>query len=187
MSNISEQRGAQISDDIGFIESALSNPDFAGCTLEYYPTITKLYENGGKITVPKNVFMNIYNVLSKQFVNMSHHQTVEYTHRNMKLILSENGKEYLQCAQVGYFIGTGLVIVNKENRIDPNKFPIIGEYNDVSKRDYSVFHLKNVKIQTICENNSQYPIKIITECNPDNKNHVVENMKNIRELIYVIQ
>lgn len=169
--------------DLDIIGNILDQPIYCDGTIEYYPKIQKMYKNVGRIAMDENVFKSINGILGKKYLGVTSYKTYEYTHRDKKLILYETDSEYIKYHQLGHTIGDGLIVIYRKERIDPNKFPIINEYNDVVEKDNMTYHLKNITIESIQENTNVFYIKVVFDCNSMNKKQIMRELKGLISLL----
>ena len=87
---------------------------------------------------------------------------IEYIHREKKLIVDDTGnREYMTIQQKFHSLcefknkthdtNSALIVVSKIEYIDPNKFPILNKYHDVSKKSMKIYDDKYIAINVISE------------------------------------
>lgn len=128
------------------IDRICLSSDMTGCVINYYPHIIKQYTNGGKF---KNENFNELKIFTK---NLVEEITTEYIYKNKKMIVDANGNKEFQCIQQKTcFMNNGLYEVLNIEFIDPNKFPILNKYYDVSKKHVYKYLDKYVTVSLINE------------------------------------
>lgn len=157
------------------ISNLFDNDDLDGCTVEYYPHIEMKYNFGGSL---KNEKFDKYKINMKS----TEEQLVEYIFRDKKLTISEDEtREYSMTQQKQNIIKDGLFIVSKIECIDPNRFPILNEYYDISKKNITKFEFKYITLLFVREKNINY-IKITFQLFTDKLKKETYKRKTIRDI-----
>lgn len=172
------------------IKEILLNPNLYGCIVEYYPHIIKLYDMGGQIKTENLSTFTIsnYSIMSDTIT--------EYIHREKKMIVHESDnnqlccdREYLNIQQKHNMLTTeGLFIVSRIEHIDPNKFPILNKYYDITKKKIKTFRNKYISVSIINETehfDEQY-IKLSFGVN-NNEQYINSVLRHVKGVIALLQ
>lgn len=155
------------------IETIFSIKENQDCEIDYYPHIIKQYENGGRF-VQEN-FSKIDFDDTKEIT--------EYIFRNKKLIVNKMGdREYNIEHQKMTILADGLYVVTKVECIDPNKFPVLHKYYDISHKIIHSKEYKYITISYIQEDDLQY-IKLSFPVDTENMKKIIKQLKDVREII----
>jgi hypothetical protein len=131
------------------IEQIFQKQELDGCTVEYYPHIFLNYTTGGTFKNENISELKINNAY------ITDDNVTEYIHREKKMIIHNNGdREYFNIKQKYNDISkdAGLFIVSKIECIDPNKFPILSQYYDISNKIIKSYDYRYINISLIKEN-----------------------------------
>jgi hypothetical protein len=164
------------------INNIFQTPDLENCTVEYYPHVIVQYKQGG-------VFKN--ENITKLDIKKSYETTdtiTEYVHREKKFIVHKNGdREYLKIQQKINHLSqeNGLFVVSKIECIDPNKFPVLSQYYDISKKTIKMYDGKYTTTSIITEDDLTY-IKLSFSIVYDDI-MCKKIIKNLKELISLLQ
>lgn len=171
------------------IEELFTREDLIGCTVDYYPHIVKQYENGGTLKNENNVSINC------KPTRIICDTATEYVYGWMKMIIhDDHTREYLSSMCKDHKITDGLYIVSKIDCIDPNKFPILCKYYDISTKISKIYYDKYVTLQIINEqwcdgkneqkNNATYiKISFQIENGEQYKRGVIRHIKEVISLL----
>lgn len=168
--------------DIEIISKTLDDPKYENCTIDYYPCITKYHNTCGSINIDVNTFKKMNNIVSKKYNDITSLQTNEYLFREKKLILCDDTREYVQNQQMFHHIEHGLIIITKQERIEPNKFPFVTKYTNIEKKDCTIYNLRHIQIVFVHEIPDIYYLKISFEYHMTIKKNILKNLNDIISL-----
>lgn len=142
------------------INEYISDPTLEKCIVDFYPHIQLNFKTGGFLINETCDELKIPNI------GITEENVTEYIHRDKKLIIYESGnKEYLSINQKSNKINNGLFIVSKIDNIDPNRFPILKNYDNICKKNIITYDNKYFTTSLIhesySENNKDKNIKYI--------------------------
>lgn len=156
------------------INDIFAIPNMDGYVVEYYPHITKQYEQGGIIANDDGI-----NIANRKI--MKEETVVEYIYREKKLLVHENGdREYISAQQEYNIIGDGLYVISNIEYIDPNKFPILNKYYDTIRKTVTTYDDKYITISIINEGNFSYlKISFTINYNEQYKRSIIRHIKEV--------
>jgi hypothetical protein len=149
-----------------------------GCVVEFYPHIEQTSQNCG--TIRDEILENI-KIDNLQF---SDDEYTEYIHGWKIMSVFRNFvHEYKYIQQKYIKLNNGLFIVSKIDYIDPNKFPILSKYYDISHKKVRTYHDKYLSISFITENEEHTYLKISFEINSKCQTGILRHLTSIISLI----
>jgi hypothetical protein len=176
-----------------FLMEIFKNPSYNGYTVELYPHVELLYENGGTIRNENIATLKIHYTQTKK------NTFTEYIHNEKCLRIYDNKeREYLHISQSICRVQHldlpnmkneaspdinkyGIIIVSMYEYIDPNKFPIINKYHDVRRKIVTSYEHKNITIDIIQEQPNMNHIKLsfVIPCNEQLKKKTLKYLKEV--------
>jgi hypothetical protein len=146
--------------------------------IEYYPHITMSHENAGVFN-PCRVCE-----LDKALYAKTEYDMVEYIFRNKHLIIKDNVREYAEISQQCHMINNGLYIVYHKDCIDANKFPVLNQYDMITKKHVVAYTSKYFSVQFLTENAMTYARICIQVIDNDQfKKGVVRHIADVLSLL----
>jgi hypothetical protein len=145
---------------INILKECIYDVNFDKHEFEYYPHIQIQYDIGGYITNETCNELDIPNIgITEEIID-------EYTYHDKKLNIYNSGnKEYLVFQQKFFKINNGLILVSKKDCIDPNKFPILKNYDNMCQKHIINYDNKyfttSLITETYKESNIEKKIKYI--------------------------
>lgn len=134
-----------------YLNQIFDNSKYVGCEISYYPFID-FKGNYGEL---KN--LDDINLAVPTFHLISDNEYDEYTYLTKSMLVFENHKEYINTEQIGNILNkTGLFIINKTEHIDPNKFPIINQYNCITHVHETIYGNNYVRMHIVKQDGKTY-------------------------------
>lgn len=155
------------------------------CVIEYYPHIKRCQSNCGYIYNNTHTIDALFDNISGYVITK--YKCVDYTHRQKKMIIYESGNKEILSIQQKWNIMTdngGLLIASKIECIDPNRFPILCNYDEISRKLVKLYSGKYMNIFIITEGNATYPK--ITFTIPHDEQHKRGLIRHFNEVISLL-